>query len=92
VASKGKAKTKKPRASDFEGSIARLAEIVEELEEGELPLEESLTLFEEGIGLARASQRTLEHAEKRVEQLLGFDAEGEPITEELDAEDEAVED
>jgi len=92
VATKGKAKIKKDRANDFEASIARLAEIVEQLEEGELPLEESLTLFEEGIGLARASQRTLDEAEKRVEQLLGFDSEGEPITEELDVEDDVEQD
>ena len=92
MASKGKTKGSKPGAKDFEASIARLAEIVEQLEEGELPLEQSLTLFEEGIGLARASQRTLDEAEKRVEQLLGFDADGEPITDDLDTDDEVDED
>lgn len=82
--SKAKAKT---QSADFETSISRLAEIVEQLESGELPLEQSLTLFEEGIGLARASQKTLDAAEKRVEQLLGYDKTGEPIVEELDVDD-----
>jgi exodeoxyribonuclease VII small subunit len=73
-------------AASFEEAIQRLASIVEELERGELPLEASLKLFEEGVLLARASQRTLDQAEKRVEQLLGFDAQGAPIVEDLDPE------
>jgi exodeoxyribonuclease VII small subunit len=88
VASTAKSKAKaKTQSTDFETSISRLAEIVEQLESGELPLEQSLTLFEEGIGLARASQKTLDSAEKRVEQLLGYDKTGEPIVEELDVDD-----
>ncbi len=87
TAAKTKTKTKNPTA-DFETSISRLAEIVEQLESGELPLEQSLKLFEEGIGLARASQKTLDAAEKRVEQLLGYDKSGEPIVEELDVDDD----
>ncbi len=68
----------------FEGTIHRLGEIVEELEAGELPLEESLRLFEEGVVLARRSQSILEGAEKRVEQLLSVDEDGEPIVKELE--------
>jgi exodeoxyribonuclease VII small subunit len=73
-------------APDFEASVQRLAAIVEELERGELPLEASLRLFEEGVLLARSSQAILDQAEKRVEQLLGFDPQGSPIVEALDPE------
>jgi len=71
-------------APSFEQAIEQLAGIVEQLEGGELPLEQSLALFERGILLARSSQAQLDRAEKRVEQLLGFDASGKPIVEELD--------
>jgi exodeoxyribonuclease VII small subunit len=67
----------------FEVSIAELAEIVEKLEAGELPLEEALELFERGMKLAKASQTILDRAERRVEQLLGFDENGKPITSSL---------
>ncbi len=71
----------------FEAAIQRLAAIVEELESGEHPLEESLRLFEEGVLLAKSSQRTLDAAEKRVELLLEISEDGTPIVEELDADD-----
>jgi exodeoxyribonuclease VII small subunit len=73
---------------DFEASIQRLGEIVETLEAGELPLEESLKLFEEGVRLARGSQKVLDDAEQRVEQLLGIDESGEAISRPLDADDD----
>jgi exodeoxyribonuclease VII small subunit len=60
----------------FEVAIKRLTEIVSTLERGDLPLEESLRLFEEGVQLSRASQTRLDTAEKRVEQLLSVDDEG----------------
>src|SRR5438270_9702320 len=46
-----------PDEISFEDAIRRLGHIVEQLERGDLPLESSLRLFEEGIGLARVSQR-----------------------------------
>jgi exodeoxyribonuclease VII small subunit len=64
----------------FEGAIKRLTEIVQVLERGELPLEESLRLFEEGVTLSRMSQQKLDLAEKRVEQLLAVDEHGRPRT------------
>ncbi len=64
----------------FEASTERLALVVEELERGDLPLERSLELFEEGVRLARAAQARLERAERRVEELLGIDANGAPVT------------
>ncbi len=64
----------------FEDAIRRLGHIVEQLERGDLPLEASLRLFEEGVGLARVSQRRLDRAERRIEELLGTGADGEPLT------------
>ena len=60
----------------FEAAIKRLSEIVQTLERGELPLEESLRLFEEGVKLSRVSQERLDAAQKKVEQLLGVDEQG----------------
>ena len=58
----------KPLADlSFEDAVTRLSEIVQKLERGDLPLEESLRLFEEGVGLSRASQDKLDSAQKRVE-------------------------
>ncbi len=65
-------------APSFEKSMARLAKIVEELEKGELTLEESLGLFEEGIKLSRAAQTRLDAAQHKVEKLLGVDEKGKP--------------
>jgi exodeoxyribonuclease VII small subunit len=69
-----------PEAPSFEVSIKRLTAIVETLERGDLPLEESLRLFEEGVELSRTSQKRLDAAEKRVEQLLAVDDQGRPRT------------
>jgi exodeoxyribonuclease VII small subunit len=54
----------------FEAALARLEDIVKELETGDLPLEQSLKLFEEGIKLSRLCNKRLEDAERRVEILL----------------------
>jgi exodeoxyribonuclease VII small subunit len=67
-------------APSFESAIKRLTEIVQALEGGDLPLEESLKLFEEGVKLSRMSQQRLDAAEKRVEQLLAVDEQGRPRT------------
>jgi exodeoxyribonuclease VII small subunit len=68
----------------FEDGIKRLSEIVQRLEKGDLPLEESLRLFEEGVGLSRASQERLDSAQKRVEELLGFERDGKPRTKDFE--------
>jgi len=54
----------------FEVALARLEEIVQELEKGDIPLEQSLKLFEEGIKLSRLCSKRLEDAERRVDVLL----------------------
>jgi exodeoxyribonuclease VII small subunit len=64
--------------ASFEDGIKRLSDIVQILERGDLPLEESLKLFEEGVGLSRASQERLDSAQRRVEELLGFERDGKP--------------
>ena len=62
----------------FEDALAELEGIVQRLEKGELPLEESLKLYEEGIRLSRLCHAKLEEAEGRIEILIK-DAHGEPI-------------
>jgi exodeoxyribonuclease VII small subunit len=73
-------------APGFEEALKRLTAIVERLESGELSLEQSLSLFEEGTRLSRTSQAQLDAAEKRVEELLAIDATGQPVVRELDPE------
>jgi exodeoxyribonuclease VII small subunit len=68
------------KEESFEASAERLADIVKRLEGGDLPLEDSLRLFEEGIQVARAAQARLEAAERRVDELLGVDDQGRPLT------------
>ena len=53
----------------FEDALERLERIVDELESGDLGLEDSLKVFEEGVGLARRCARYLDEAEKRIELL-----------------------
>ena len=54
---------------DFEAAIAELDAIVKKLEEGDLPLEQSLALYERGVQLSRFCHAKLEEAERRVEIL-----------------------
>ncbi len=82
------AEAKETKAPDFEKSLERLAKIVEALETGELPLDESLKLFEEGVKLSRAAQERLDKAEKRIELLLGVDPDGNPRTAPFEGDDE----
>jgi exodeoxyribonuclease VII small subunit len=54
----------------FEDALSKLEKIVSQLERGDISLEESLKLFEEGIRLSRLCNQKLDEAEKRVEILL----------------------
>ena len=54
----------------FEQALARLETIVTELERGELPLDESLKIFEEGIKLSKTCLKVLDDAERKVEILV----------------------
>jgi exodeoxyribonuclease VII small subunit len=58
-----------PTIKDFESALAELDGIVKALEDGDLPLEKSLELFERGVQLSRFCHSTLETAERRIEIL-----------------------
>ena len=62
----------------FEASLEALEQIVRQLESGDLPLEKSLELFEQGIRLSRDCQERLSQAERRIEILLR-DNQGRPV-------------
>jgi exodeoxyribonuclease VII small subunit len=68
------------RANEFEKAFQNLEKIVQRLESEEMPLDESLQLFEEGIRLSRFCHQRLEEVEKKIELILA-DAKGEPVTE-----------
>ena len=77
------------RSNDFEKAFQQLEKIVQRLESEELPLDESLQLFEEGIRLSRFCNQKLEEVEKKVELILA-DAKGQPRVESF--EEEVIED
>jgi exodeoxyribonuclease VII small subunit len=66
----------------FEDCLVRLEQIVAALEAGNLPLEESLKVFEEGVGLARRCTKYLDDAERRIE-ILAKDETGATTTKPL---------
>lgn len=67
----------------FEASLNQLETIVKQLEQGDLPLEDSLKLFEKGVALSRECRERLNEAERRIEILMK-DSDGEPAVSELD--------
>ena len=81
---------KKTEETTFEQALSALEKIVERLEKGELSLEESLRLYEEGVRLSRLCHGKLEEAEGKIEMLLkdakgeaALDAKGRPKTKPL---------
>lgn len=73
-----------PEGMTLEKILERLGQVVEKLEKGDLPLEQSLTMFEEGVRLTREGQRRLDAAEQRIEALLSTEnVAGEPATQVL---------
>jgi exodeoxyribonuclease VII small subunit len=82
-----KDKRESPQESqpDFETAMRELEELVERLEQGELPLEESLAAFERGVMLTRTCQAALKEAEQKVEILLK--KAGEPVIEDFSADE-----
>ncbi len=59
----------------FESSLKKLEEVVKKLEAGDLPLDQSLKVFEEGVSLAQFCEKSLEEASGKVEKLM-TDSEG----------------
>jgi exodeoxyribonuclease VII small subunit len=54
----------------FEAALKRLEEIVAKLEDGDMDLEQSMKLFEEGMGTVKRLQKKLDEAEKKIEKLV----------------------
>jgi len=71
-------RSEEQQPKSFEASLEALEEIVHQLEGGDLPLEKSLELFEDGIRLSRQCQERLNQAERRIEVLLR-DNQGQPV-------------
>jgi exodeoxyribonuclease VII small subunit len=71
----------------FEKAMSRLEKIVEELERGDLDIDKSLEIFEEGIKMSRLCSKKLNEAEAKIEKLTK-DKKGELITELFPAENE----
>ncbi|HXN07839.1 MAG TPA: exodeoxyribonuclease VII small subunit [Nitrospiria bacterium] len=61
---------KKTEKMNFEEAMARLEEIVKNLEKGDLPLDKAMTSFEEGVKLSKVCLDQLEKADRKVEILL----------------------
>ena len=74
-------------AQNFESSLEELERIVRELERGDLPLEKSIELFEQGVKLSRTCQERLSEAERRIE-VLTRDNQGRPTIRPFDADKE----
>lgn len=79
------AKAGSKKTIDFEEALDQLEELVEEMETGDLTLEESLKAFEQGIKLTRDCQSALTQAEQKVQMLI--EENGTLKTVELDGED-----
>lgn len=72
----------------FETKLARLEEIVSQMEKGQLQLHDSLKLFEEGVKISRECQKLLNAAEIQVKKLTGFDENGNPVSTAFNPEEE----
>jgi len=60
-----------PAPRDFESALAQLESLVARMEDGDLPLEQSLSAYQQGVALARVCQSLLDEAEERVKVLQG---------------------
>jgi exodeoxyribonuclease VII small subunit len=58
------------KKENFEGALQKLQAIVAKMEDGDLPLEEALKAFEEGVRLAKFCTKKLDEAERKVEKLI----------------------
>lgn len=91
VAKKKKSTNGQEPPTNFEDTVQRLGSIVEQLESGDLPLEQSLKLFEEGVRLSRTSQSALDTAEQRIEKLLHLGDNDEPVLGEFEGKEPPLE-
>ena len=72
---------------DFEKKLSRLEEIVQKMEKGDLALEDSLKLFEEGVKLSRECHSRLNEAESKVKLLMSVGADGKPVVSDFSSEE-----
>ncbi len=77
--------TKRQKASSFNELLAELEQIVEQLENNDVPLEDSLKAFEKGVALTRSAQKLLAEAEQKVLLLSGSD--DDPVEEDFESGD-----
>ncbi|MGM9584535.1 MAG: exodeoxyribonuclease VII small subunit [Faecousia sp.] len=71
-----------PKSQTFEASMARLEQIVRAMERGDVALEESLKLFQEGTELVRSCQKLLDEAQLQVKKIMTA-PDGSPVEEEF---------
>ncbi|MGL4594035.1 MAG: exodeoxyribonuclease VII small subunit [Thermoguttaceae bacterium] len=76
--------TKNSEKLGFEESLALLDEIVHKLEDGKTDLETALQQYEKGVDLLKGCHRILEFAQRKIEILRGFNAEGKPQLEHVE--------
>ena len=77
----------KQATPDFEAALAELEAIVQRLEQGEIPLEESLRQYERGVALTRSCQQALQQAEEKI-RVLAKGAGGDLVERDFEAPDE----
>lgn len=80
-----KKKPTEDTSPSFEEAMTQLQTIAQDLEEGQLGLEEMLVRYEQGTALLRHCHQVLSAAEQKIEQLTGFDQQGNPVCEPFDA-------
>ena len=81
----------KPAQLSFEHALAELETIVAQLEEGQIPLAESLARYEQGVKLLRQCYQILENAERKIELLNRVDSDGQAHSEPFDDRDASLE-
>ncbi len=79
---------KKTESMTYEQALERLEQVVRDLERGDLPLDASLELFQEGVELTRLCSQLLDEAERKIEKLT-LDENGRPRLETVDLEEGA---
>lgn len=77
--------------TQFETQLAEVETIVNQLESGELSLDDALKQYERGVSALRQCHEHLSRVERRVELLSGFDDRGRPVTTALDADELSLE-
>ncbi len=72
-------KSEEPVSVTFEGAMEQLEKIVQRLEEGDVPLEQAINLYQEGIQLSKLCHDKLQNVEKKMDQVMDQDGQAEPL-------------